>query len=131
MLVMTPQILVVALARAFISLTDVSLLVFDEAHHCRKQHPYAQIMAAYHKLDERERPRIFGMTASPINVKLPDKESIATAMIASQIQQLEAALDAKVVTISDMAEIQLVCSSEKVDNSDHYVLQRMALRQHG
>lgn len=45
----------------------VSLLIFDEVHHCMKRHPYNQIMQDfYHKSEERDRPKIFGMTASPV-----------------------------------------------------------------
>ncbi|KAG0140405.1 hypothetical protein CROQUDRAFT_53300 [Cronartium quercuum f. sp. fusiforme G11] len=50
---------------------QVSLLVFDEAHHCRKNHIYNQIMQVhFRRLSQdphhRRVPKILGMTASPI-----------------------------------------------------------------
>lgn len=43
-----------------------SLLVFDEVHHARKNHPYAVIMRDFVLAEHSTlRPHIFGMTASP------------------------------------------------------------------
>ncbi|KAI0074129.1 P-loop containing nucleoside triphosphate hydrolase protein [Panus rudis PR-1116 ss-1] len=75
-MVTTPQILLDALSHGFVSLGEVSLLVFDEAHHAASGHPYNAIMSAfYFPLPLREgsndqslgvRPMILGLTASPI-----------------------------------------------------------------
>lgn len=75
-MVSTPQILLDALRHGFISLGDISLLVFDEAHHATSKHPYNSIMQDfYFKLPPRNgnidtsigvRPMILGLTASPI-----------------------------------------------------------------
>ncbi|GJE88808.1 Dicer-like protein 2 [Phanerochaete sordida] len=74
--VSTPQILLDALRHGYINLgRDVSLLVFDEAHHAMSKHPYNEIMRGfYHPLPPRQdidrraimRPAILGLTASPI-----------------------------------------------------------------
>jgi endoribonuclease Dicer len=105
-LVLTADIFNNALSRAHVSLRDVSLLVFDEAHHCRKRHVYAEIMHAYRRLDVADRPRVFGMTASPVNLKLSENEGDALASIVQEIQKLELAMDAKVITIADLTETQ-------------------------
>lgn len=47
-IVLTPQVLANLLNHGIVSLGMIELLVFDEAHHCDKSHPYAQIMAHYH-----------------------------------------------------------------------------------
>jgi endoribonuclease Dicer len=75
-MVSTPQILLDALRHGYIHLgRDISLLVFDEAHHATSKHPYNEIMKAfYHPLPPREdhiteepvRPAVLGLTASPI-----------------------------------------------------------------
>ncbi|KAF5358535.1 hypothetical protein D9756_001949 [Leucocoprinus leucothites] len=72
-IVMTPQILVNLITHSLWSLQRVALLVFDECHHTRKNHPYNIIMREYYHIKAtEERPRIFGMTASPIwNMKDP------------------------------------------------------------
>jgi endoribonuclease Dicer len=69
----TAQILVNLVTHSLWSLQRVSLLVFDECHHTRKNHPYNTIMREYSHIKAAEdRPRIFGMTASPIwNMKDP------------------------------------------------------------
>lgn len=79
-IVSTPQVFLDALRHAYIDLgKDISLLVFDEAHHATGDHPYARIMVEfYHRIKDRpttdrifgisqvNRPYIMGLTASPI-----------------------------------------------------------------
>ena len=72
---------------------DMRLLIFDEAHHAVKRHPYCMIMREfYHQAPRSERPRIFGMTASPVNIRAHH----ATEKIRLTIAELEDNLDAKV-----------------------------------
>jgi endoribonuclease Dicer len=91
--VSTPQVLLDALRHSYISLgRDISLIVFDEAHHAIENHPYKLIMEEfYFILPTKEngmrmesairpgeyvsvhRPFILGLTASPVyggNVEL-------------------------------------------------------------
>ncbi|KAH9820255.1 hypothetical protein DFH28DRAFT_1218697 [Melampsora americana] len=70
-IVCTAQIFYDILSKGFWTLEKVSLLVFDEAHHCRKNHIYNKIMQVhYRRLDRdpnrRRVPKILGLTASPI-----------------------------------------------------------------
>lgn len=74
-MVTTPQVLLDALRHGYVNLgTDISLLVFDEAHHAVDNHPYNCIMKEfYYSLPSRIpgfqgscRPAILGLTASPI-----------------------------------------------------------------
>lgn len=72
----TPQILLDALSHGYVILgRDISLLIFDEAHHAIDKHPYNQIMTDfYFKLPRKSdapdtpivRPMVLGLTASPI-----------------------------------------------------------------
>ena len=95
-IVCTADILHQCLMHAFIKIEDINLLIFDEAHHTKKNHAYARYEEATHlsgvldryilltdctitriikdfylaQDDLRKRPRIFGMTASPIDAKV-------------------------------------------------------------
>lgn len=68
-LVMTPAILVDRLVKEDVTMERISLLVFDEAHHCRKNHPYAQVMEYYRQAADvgGKLPHILGMTACPVD----------------------------------------------------------------
>lgn len=91
-LVMTAQIFLNILTHSHWSMEKVSLLVFDECHHCRKNHAYNGIMREYFQCPSPLRPKIFGMTASPIWNPKDAVESLAT---------LERNMDAKVIAVRE------------------------------
>ncbi len=68
----TPQVLRNDLEEGRYSLEDVALIVFDEAHRCSGDYPYAAIAAKYH--ETAKWPRILGMTASPGSMEARIKE---------------------------------------------------------
>ncbi|CDU21985.1 related to cell cycle control protein dicer [Sporisorium scitamineum] len=65
-IVSTAQCFLDALIHGFIKMDDLNLLIFDEVHHALKNHPFFRIMKYYRLAPQQERPKIFGMTASPI-----------------------------------------------------------------
>lgn len=68
--VCTHAVLKDALVHAFVRMADICLLVFDEAHHCLKDHPARVVMEFYHSIkDGQNRPAILGLTASPVKSK--------------------------------------------------------------
>ncbi|KAK4902509.1 Dicer-like protein 2 [Elasticomyces elasticus] len=86
----TPAVLKDALGHGFIRMSRITLLVFDEAHHCIKNHPMNAIMKnGYHPAKSRGEsvPAVLGLTASPV---INPKEG--------GMKQLEENLDAFVVT---------------------------------
>ncbi|BGP13262.1 hypothetical protein JCM10213_004968 [Rhodosporidiobolus nylandii] len=93
-IVMTPQIFLDVLSKAYWPLDKVFLIVFDEAHHASKRHPYAEIMRQhYHLSTPDRRPRILGLTASPIwQASKPAKAKQA-------ISELEAILDCRILEV--------------------------------
>ncbi|KAG0495856.1 hypothetical protein HPP92_000547 [Vanilla planifolia] len=93
-MVMTPQIMLDALRKAFLAINVVRLLVFDECHRATGNHCYTRIMKEfYHK--SLQRPTIFGMTASPII----GKGGSSITDCESQFTELESVLDAKVAEV--------------------------------
>lgn len=69
------SLLLIMLRLKLYALWQTSLIVFDEAHHCQKKHVYAKIMSDhYQRTESQYRPKILGLTASPIwNPKNPRK----------------------------------------------------------
>lgn len=69
-LVMTAQILLNILRHSIIRMEAINLLILDECHHAVKKHPYSLVMSEfYHTTPKDKRPSVFGMTASPVNLK--------------------------------------------------------------
>ncbi|KAJ2082236.1 Dicer-like protein 1 [Coemansia sp. RSA 988] len=102
-LVMTHQVLLNALRSGHVKFSDIDLLVFDECHHARGDHPYALIMREfYDQCSEEDRPHIFGMTASPLN-------SHQTAE--GSIMHLQAMLDSRICTVDLTANADVSLST--------------------
>ncbi|KAI0700535.1 hypothetical protein C8T65DRAFT_657631 [Cerioporus squamosus] len=90
--VMTAQIFLNILTHSHWRMDKVSLLIFDECHHTRKNHAYNGIMREYFQAPSDSRPKVFGMTASPIWNPKNAAESLTT---------LERNLDAKVIAVKE------------------------------
>nr|TKR65749.1 endoribonuclease Dicer-like 3-like isoform X2 [Populus alba] len=107
-LVMTPQILLDALRKAFLNLKMVSLLILDECHRSTGNHPYKKIMKDfYHKMENK--PKVFGMTASPVV-----RKGVLSAMdCEDQLAELESVLNSQIYTIEDRAEVHVYVPSAK------------------
>ncbi|KAF8968313.1 type III restriction enzyme [Flammula alnicola] len=92
-LVMTAQIFLNVITHSLWSIDKVSLMIFDECHHARKNHPYNSILREYFQVKPpHNKPKIFGMTASPIwSVKDP----------LGSITTLEENMDAKVIGVRE------------------------------
>jgi endoribonuclease Dicer len=92
--VCTPAILDSCLMHSYLDMGKISLLIFDEAHHCKKRHPYSTIIRDYYLTCSGERPRIFGMTASPVDSKRD---------IVRVVEDLESMLQSKIATTNDLS----------------------------
>ncbi|KAI1108951.1 hypothetical protein F5Y14DRAFT_55076 [Nemania sp. NC0429] len=93
--VCTAEVLRQCLSYSFISMDQINLLIFDEAHHAKKNHPYARIIKDFYatlEKDDSKRPRILGMTASPVDAKTDVHVAAA---------QLEGLLHCEIATVDD------------------------------
>jgi endoribonuclease Dicer len=109
--VMTPQVLLYCLQHGFLDLSiDICLLIFDECHHATKQSPYARLMKGYyHSIpSDCAKPKIMGMTASPILRGRVQKHSID-----SSLQELELILNSRLVTASVDGDLNGFITSAK------------------
>ncbi|CAH9090311.1 unnamed protein product [Cuscuta europaea] len=102
-LVMTAQILLNILRHSIIKMESINLLVLDECHHAVKKHPYSLVMSEfYHTTPKERRPSVFGMTASPVNLKGVSSQ----VDCAVKIRNLEIKLDSVVYTVNDRKELE-------------------------
>lgn len=81
----TPQVLLDGLGNGFLQLRDISLLIFDEAHHCRDDSPTALTMRNfYHPLKSQSStdvPHVLGLTASSqMNRKIDSTHKLETLL---------------------------------------------------
>ncbi|PRQ28075.1 putative ribonuclease III post-transcriptional gene silencing PAZ-Argonaute family [Rosa chinensis] len=107
-LVMTPQILLDALRKAFLTIEAVCLMIMDECHRTTGNHPYKKIMKEfYHRSSIK--PKVFGMTASPVI-----RKGVSSTMdCEDQISELESILDSQIYTIEDKTEMEVYAPTAK------------------
>lgn len=100
-IVCTAEVLRQCLHHSFIGIKDINLLIFDEAHHAKKNHSYARIIKDFYAAEPPSTPlpKIFGMTASPVDARI-DVTKAAT--------ELEAILDCKIVTSRNAGRLQSI-----------------------
>jgi endoribonuclease Dicer len=93
-IVCTAEVLRQCLHHSFISMHDINLLIFDEAHHAKKDHAYARIIKDFYISHEKDRvlPKVFGMTASPVDARVDIRRAAA---------ELEALLHCEIATAKD------------------------------
>ncbi|KAI9826040.1 MAG: Dicer-like protein 1 [Thelocarpon impressellum] len=97
--VCTAEVLYQCLMHSFISMDRINLLIFDEAHHAKKNHPYAKIIKDFYiaAVDAGTCPKIFGMTASPVDAKVD---------VVRAAKELETLLHCQIATASDLTLLQ-------------------------
>lgn len=74
-IVLTPDIFKHMLDRSHIKMSMLNLIIFDEAHYARGNHAYKVIMSQHYQ-HASDKPKIFGMTASPLIAKEDTQNSI-------------------------------------------------------
>ncbi|KAM5342334.1 hypothetical protein ACJ41O_013300 [Fusarium nematophilum] len=111
--VCTAQILLDCLNNGFIKMPQINLLIFDEAHHAKKEHPYARIMRN-HYMRSQERPRILGMTASPVDSQTKDVKAAAL--------ELEGFLCSEIATVSDEVLTEAFKRKKQIEFKETYDL---------
>ncbi|UNI16858.1 Dicer-like protein 1 [Purpureocillium takamizusanense] len=111
-IVCTAQILLDCLNSGFIQMQQINLLIFDEAHHTKKNHPYARIIKDHYLREQAERPRILGMTASPVDAQTRDLRAAAL--------ELEAILCSQIATVSDETLAKSLAQRNQVELREYY-----------
>mmetsp|Transcript_4801 Transcript_4801/g.6866 ORF Transcript_4801/g.6866 Transcript_4801/m.6866 type:complete len:483 (+) Transcript_4801:176-1624(+) len=96
------------------SLSRVNLIVVDECHHATGNHAYASIFQNfYHRLPKHQRPRVLGLTASPlINVR----KNVTEENLGQLLDELESRLDSKLASFRKDDNMQ---DDAMKDTQDH------------
>jgi endoribonuclease Dicer len=124
-LFLTAQVFLNALRHAVLDFRRIALLIFDEAHHATKDHPFNTIMREFYfpilqansvctgaSRLRMSLPRIFGMSASPVKVK----NATETASICQEaINTLQRNLQARVVVVSNRSQESVDANVPKAD----------------
>jgi endoribonuclease Dicer len=112
--VTTAQVLLDCLNNGFISIRQINLLIFDEAHHAKKNHPYAKIIKNHYmsEPDTSLRPKILGMTASPVDAQTRDMQAAAL--------ELESMLCSEIATVSNEVLAESLNSKNLVETTEVY-----------
>jgi endoribonuclease Dicer len=105
-IVCTADVLYQCLHHSFISIDRINLLIFDEAHHAKKNHAYARIIKDFYLAegDKSKRPRLFGMTASPVDARIDP---------AKAAKELETLLHCQIATAKDTSLLQYGTNSKE------------------
>ncbi|KAL1640518.1 Dicer-like protein 1 [Diplodia intermedia] len=107
-LVCTAEVLAQCLMHSFINMEQINLLIFDEAHHAKKGHSYARIIKDYYvPTDPNKRPKVFGMTASPVDAKVD---------VLQAASDLEALLHCRIATTANLDLLR-----KTISRPDEYV----------
>jgi endoribonuclease Dicer len=105
-IVCTAEVLRQCLHHSFITMEQINLLIFDEAHHAKKDHSYARIIKDFYAQQgpDELRPKIFGMTASPVDARVDVRKAAA---------ELEALLHCQISTAADSSLLQYTVTSKQ------------------
>lgn len=105
----TPQLFLNVLRFGYLRIEDFSLLIFDECHWCFGQHPYNNILREF--VDPLPvRPKIFGMTASPVTSKVTSSIALMdkVAELANNLYCTYAPVDrASVDAVANKPQVQI------------------------
>jgi superfamily II DNA or RNA helicase len=106
--VMIHKVCLSLLRNGSMKIEQINFLIFDECHHCQKDHPYNLIMKEFYfygldfKVPEEfryeKRPYILGLTASPIKNKIKQSDTSKFEMV-EQMSDLCSNMNSKIVSV--------------------------------
>ncbi|KAL4450789.1 hypothetical protein ABPG74_011631 [Tetrahymena malaccensis] len=95
--VMIGQVLLNGLRRGYIHIEDIEVIIYDECHHTRQDHPYCLIQYEFYHFYKKRNPqgvklpRIYGLTASPVlDIELKQDYNVMKKKISELCSNLDA-----------------------------------------
>lgn len=112
-IVATVQLFVDAIKHSFVDISEINVLVLDECHHARADHPYHELMKQFKYSDPTKHPRIIGLSGMLIGIA-----TITVDNVEETLKALEATLMSKIVTVRKIEEYAnvLLHSTNPIEN---------------
>ncbi|CRK99124.1 CLUMA_CG012128, isoform A [Clunio marinus] len=107
-LVSTAQVILDAIKQSFIKKEQINVIIFDECHHGRKDHPYHEIMKQF---DEKQfNVRIIGLSGMLIG----NNNKLTPVMVKDELEKLEATFISTIITVNNLDDYKnvLLCSTK-------------------
>lgn len=102
--VATAQLFLDAVKHSFISIEQINVIVFDECHHARMNHPYHELMKQFKYIDPSKQPRVIGLSGMLIGIS----SSITEENVEDELKALESTLLSTIVTVNRLQEFKNV-----------------------
>lgn len=102
----------------YVKLEDFNIIIFDECHHGRKDHPMHQLMSHYRNTTATERPRIIGLTGMLIGGGVKPENVI------DELDNLEGTFQSTIATVKTMKDFTnvLMYSTNPIEKVLSYTL---------
>jgi ERCC4-related helicase len=103
-IVATAQLFVDAIKHSFVSIAEINVLILDECHHARVNHPFHELMKQFQYANRDKLPRIIGLSGMLTGIS----SSVTSDNVEDELRALEATLLSKIVTVRHMQEYKNV-----------------------
>lgn len=102
--VATAQLFLDAVKHHFISIEQINVIIFDECHHGRMNHPYHELMKMFKYIEPTKQPRILGLTGMLIGIS----SSITVETVNDELKALESTFLSTIVTVHRLEDYKNV-----------------------
>lgn len=98
--VATAQLFLDAVKHSFISIAQLNVIIFDECHHGRLNHPYHELMKQFKYIPVHQHPRVIGLSGMLIGIS----SSVTQESVKEDLEQLESTFLSTIVTVHRLEE---------------------------
>lgn len=102
--VATAQLFLDAVKHSFVSIDQLNVIIFDECHHGRMNHPYHELMKQFQYIEQSKHPRIIGLSAMLVGIS----SAITTETVETELQALESTFLSTIVTVHRLQDYRNV-----------------------
>lgn len=103
-IVATAQLFVDAVKHSFISIEQLCIIIFDECHHARLNHPYHELMKQFQYVNLPLHPRVIGLSGLLVGIS----SSLTKDNIEDELKTLESTFMATIVTVNKLQDYKNV-----------------------